>query len=90
MGGGFGRGFGQQQVTPNTYFYDLNAKVTYRPSSRDLVALSFFNGQDDLDNSRISNNNSFGPRFGGNLNFNFRQENTDQTNWGSSAKWSRR
>lgn len=91
--GNFGRAFGQQQVQPNTYFYDLNGKLTYRPSDKDLVSLSFYNGQDNLDNSRNIDNSVFGGRFGGNLNFDFQSENTDLTewgNWGSSVKWSRR
>ena len=37
-----GRLFGQQEVQPNSYFYDLNAKVTYRPTGRDVIALSFY------------------------------------------------
>jgi len=88
--------FGQQQVQPNSYFYDLNAKISYRPTSKDIISLSFFNGQDDLDNSRITDNNSFGGfgRFGGgNLDFDFTRNSIDLTqwgNWGSSFKWSRR
>ncbi len=99
QGGGGGRGgpggrFGFQEVKPNSYFYDLNAKVTYRPSSDDVISLSFFNGQDNLDNSRNTDNSSFGGRFGGgNGNINFQSNNTDLTNWGNwgaSAKWSHR
>lgn len=85
--------FGQQEVQPNTYFYDLNAKVTYRPSAKDVLSLSFYNGQDDLDNSRNTDNNAFNRPGGGNLDFSFERESTDLTkwgNWGSSAKWSRR
>ncbi len=99
QGGGGGRGgpggrFGFQEVKPNSYFYDLNAKVTYRPSTDDVISLSFFNGQDNLDNSRNTDNSSFGGRFGGgNGNINFQSNNTDLTNWGNwgaSAKWSHR
>lgn len=93
-GGGRGGRFGFQEVKPNSYFYDLNAKVTYRPSKDDVISLSFFNGQDNLDNSRNTDNNSFGGRFGGgNANINFQSNNTDLTNWGNwgaSAKWSHR
>lgn len=91
--GGAGGRFGLQEVQPNSYFYDLNAKVTYRPTAEDRLSISFFNGQDNLDNSRNIDNNSFGGRFGGNLNFNFQSNNTDLTNWGNwgtSAKWSHR
>ena len=98
QGRGGGR-FGQQQVQPNSYFYDLNAKVTYRSSDKDILSLSFYNGQDNLDNSRNFDQNSlgggFGGRFGGggNANLTFQSNNTDLTNWGnwgSSLKWSHR
>jgi hypothetical protein len=77
-GNGFNR---RNQQKPESYFYDLNAKVTYNPTKRDIVSLSFFHGEDVLDNSR----ESFGSAFmGGSI--------TDRTNWGnvgSSLKWSR-
>lgn len=85
--------FGQQEVQPNTYFYDLNGKVTYRPSKKDVLSISIFNGQDDLDNSRNTDNRAFPGFSGGNADFEFQRNSTDLTkwgNWGSSAKWSRR
>lgn len=85
--------FGQQQVQPSSYFYDLNAKVTYRPSKKDILSVSFFNGQDNLDNSRLSDDSAFRRPGGEALNFNFERNSIDLTNWGnwgSSAKWSRR
>ncbi len=91
---GFGRRGGQQQTSPNSYFYDLNAKVSYRPSSKDLVSFSFYNGQDDLDNSRSNDQNDFGPPRGGvEPDFTFERTATDLTqwgNWGASLKWSRK
>ena len=95
--GPLGRGgFGQQTAQPNSYFYDLNAKVTYRLGSNDIFSLSFYNGEDDLDNSRRTDSNSFGGfgRFGGgNNNFSFNSDNVDLSNWGNvgtSLKWSRK
>ena len=88
--------FGVAEVQPNSYFYDLNAKLSYQPSEKDILAISFYNGQDDLDNSRITDNNSFGGFGGfggGNSNFNFVSDNIDLTqwgNWGASLKWSRK
>ncbi len=82
--------FGQQAVEPSSYFYDLNAKTTYRPTSKDILSLSFYNGQDNLDNSRDSDDSAFGDRP---VNFNFNRESTDLTkwgNWGGAMKWSRR
>jgi hypothetical protein len=80
--GGLGGRFNQRnQEKPKSYFYDLNAKLTYNPTKRDIVSLSLFNGEDVLDNSRESFGSSF---MSGSI--------TDKTNWGntgSSLKWSR-
>jgi len=89
---GIGGRFGQQEVQPNTYFFDLNAKATYRPNDKDVFSLSFYSGKDDLDNSRNIDQSAFASRFI-NLNFSFDQQSTDLTewgNWGTSAKWSRK
>jgi hypothetical protein len=83
----FARQFGGASVS--SYFYDVNAKVTWKPNKKDVFSLSFYNGADKLDNS-------IQPRlpsgFGGG-NFNINIGTTDLTNWGntgSSLKWSRR
>jgi hypothetical protein len=79
MGGG--RFNSQNQEKPASYFYDLNAKLTYNPTKKDIVSLSFFNGEDNLDNSREGFGSS---AMSGSL--------TDKTEWGnvgSSLKWSR-
>ncbi|GAA5219456.1 TonB-dependent receptor [Membranihabitans marinus] len=88
-----GRRFAQQEVQPTTYFYDLNAKISYRFSDDDILSLSFYNGEDNLDNSRNVDQNSFNRFFGDNSALTFNQENTDLTNWGnygSSLKYSHR
>ena len=88
---GIGARFGQQEVQPNTYFFDLNAKTTYRPNDKDVFSLSFYSGKDDLDNSRNIDQSAFA-RFV-DIDFSFEQQRTDLTewgNWGTSAKWSRR
>ena len=74
-----------EQTTPNTYFYDLNGKVTYRSDVGDVISWSIYNGQDNLDNSRDMNR-SFG---GTSMN----SEINDLTSWGNigySLKWSRK
>jgi hypothetical protein len=80
-GGGPGGRFNQRtQQKPASRFHDLNAKLTYNPTKRDIVSLSFFNGEDILDNSRESFGSSY---LSGSI--------TDKTNWGnvgSSLKWS--
>ncbi|MDR2680297.1 MAG: TonB-dependent receptor [Tannerella sp.] len=81
MGGGGGRFNMRNQQKPESYFYDLNAKLTWNATKRDIVSFSFFNGEDILDNSRESFGSSY---MSGSI--------TDKTNWGnvgSSLKWSR-
>jgi ferric enterobactin receptor len=85
-GGGF-RGRAQQQTQATSYFYDLNGKFTYRPTSRDIISLSIFNGTDKLDNS--SNPSASTLASGRSFNIN----TTDLTkygNFGSSLKHSRK
>ncbi len=74
----------KEQTTPNTYFYDLNGKVSYRSDAGDIISWSIYNGQDNLDNSN-DNSRSFG-------GFSMSSEVNDLTSWGnigSSLKWSR-
>ena len=88
--GGLGGGrFNQQNITvnPNFYFYDVNTKLTYRPSSKDVLALSFYNGKDHLDKSR----DPFAG-VGADVAENVQSDLFDLTNWGNigvSGKWSR-
>lgn len=42
------------------YFYDVNAKVILRPTSRDLIELSHYSGEDILDIFRDRNNDGNG------------------------------
>ncbi|MEG2945370.1 MAG: TonB-dependent receptor [Bacteroidales bacterium] len=86
-GGGMGApgGFSQKNKTSDyqSYFYDVNAKLTYRPSIRDIISVSFYKGADDLDNSFNPSGNRGGASFS--------IDNSDQTAWGNtgaSMKWS--
>jgi len=73
----------------SSYFYDLNSKLTYRPSDKDVVSFSLFNGTDNLDNSvKIDV-----PASGGGMGRSMGSDNSDLTeygNLGTSLKWSRR
>ena len=42
--------------SPIFYFYDLNAKLTFKPTSKDVISASLYSGADDLDNSRFQRN----------------------------------
>jgi ferric enterobactin receptor len=87
IGTGPGRRYSQSDAI-TSYFYDLNGKFTYRPSDKDIISLSVFNGTDKLDNSFASNIPSFGQ-----FNANFSMNSVDLTSYGnigSSLKWSRK
>lgn len=85
--GGFRNQFGNASVS--SYFYDVNAKATWKPNKKDVFSFSLYNGADDLDNSiRPQLPSGFG---GGGRSLNL--EITDLTKWGntgSSLKWSRK
>lgn len=88
FGGNSGGGRpGRQMETsePKSYFYDLNGKISYKPTTKDIVSLSFFNGKDVLDNSREINRS-----FGGNAVTGGINDLTNWGNWGTSLKWSRK
>jgi hypothetical protein len=85
LGAGMGgRFFREAEVT--SYFYDLNGKFTFRPSEKDIISLSLFNGTDKLDNS--TSGMPMGP-----FNAGFTNTSVDLTSYGnigSSLKWSRK
>lgn len=91
-GGGLGRGFQQNTVEPTFYFYDLNAKLTYNPSEKDIIALSLYQGADDLDNSRTAENAFSGGGGNNTVERIITNETEDVLNWGnrsSSLRWAR-
>ncbi len=82
-GGGGGRRASSQQSQPTSYFYDLNGKFTYRPTDKDIISLSIYNGADKLDNSSGSTGT------GGRGSFSI-TDLTKYGNIGGSLKWSRK
>jgi ferric enterobactin receptor len=83
--GGSGR---MQTITqqPSFYFYDLNSKLTWKLNERNQFALSFYNGKDNLDNSRDMN---MGFGFPGSSSTSS-TERTDIAGWGNagfSGQW---
>lgn len=94
QGGRRGGGrFAQTAVEPSFFFHDINGKISYRLSDKDILAISVYNGADNLDNSRDLNSTNLG--FGGGQNTNdvgFNNSTNDLTvwgNWGTSMKWGR-
>ncbi len=89
-GGGLPGGGPDFTTTVKSFFYDLNGKVTFKPSEKDVISASVFNGTDDLDNSQeLSSNGIRGPG-GGSLSFSSTTKDvTTYGNTGLSLKWSR-
>lgn len=84
-GGRFGSMF---ESDPSSYFYDLNAKAEIFVSTKDTFSLSFYNGKDDLDNSRIMNT----PSRMADRGMTMEGEVIDITDWGNtglSFQWER-
>jgi ferric enterobactin receptor len=94
-GGGGRFGAFSQNQTAASYFYDLNSKLTFRPSKKDIISLSLYNGTDDMDNSSSSSFGGGGGPFGGGGGgalAGLRSSTNDVSSWGNtggSFKWSR-
>lgn len=83
-GGPGGPGGADFNTQAKSFFYDLNAKFSYRPTSKDIISLSFFNGTDKIDNG--FENSGLGGNESNSMSV------TDLTNYGnlgSSLRWSR-
>lgn len=81
------------KINARAYFYDLNGKYTYRPTSNDIISLSIFNSFDKMNNSISETSDDFEKLTGVTLNEKFSTKITDITHWGnlgSSFKWSKR
>jgi len=90
--GGNGGRVAQAEVEPSFFFHDINGKISYRPSDKDIIAISVYNGADNLDNSRDVNSNNLGFGGGQNGDVAFVNSTNDLTiwgNWGTSLKWGR-
>lgn len=81
--------FNNSTQNTKSFFYDLNTKITWRPTNKDAISLSVYNGNDHLDNSITPSI----PGFLQNSGRAFGLEVTDVTGWGNtgaSLKWSRK
>ncbi|WP_243348477.1 TonB-dependent receptor [Parabacteroides sp. FAFU027] len=90
-GGGPGGGHAPNETNATSYFYDTNSKITWRPSSKDILSFSTYNGKDYLDNA-FSPGGMGGPPPGKSSITSMSMTNTDNTQWGNtgiSLKWSR-
>lgn len=75
------------ESTVKSYFYDINSKLTFRPTEKDILSLSFFNGNDKLDNGVEFD--ASGMMANMNVNFNI-TDLTSYGNTGTSLKWGRK
>ncbi len=77
------------EFQPKFYYYDLNSKLTFNLTSKDLFTLSFYNGKDNLDKSHNNSDVSM-PDIGSDLTSQLKI--TDINKWGNtgiSGKWAR-
>ena len=81
-------GFQQNQTQPSFYFYDLNTKFSYKPSDKDIISVSVYNGEDNLDSSR-ENQNTFGSGTEERTINSDIEDLLNWGNWGSSVRWAR-
>lgn len=74
-------------LRPDFHFYDINAKASYNISNRDVLSLTLYNGQDNLDA------NFEAIERGPNNNIRSIQEVQENANWGNTGiglNWSRK
>ena len=81
-------GFQQNETQPSFYFYDLNTKFSYKPSDKDIISVSVYNGKDNLDSSR-QNQNTFGSGTEERTINSDIEDLLNWGNWGSSVRWAR-
>ncbi|MEE9371797.1 MAG: TonB-dependent receptor [Saprospiraceae bacterium] len=80
-----------QEFDPDFNFYDFNGKISYQPSDKDVLTLSYYGGKDFLDESRDLNADIPTGRDESEnrlLSIDI-QSKTDWGNSGTSLKWSR-
>lgn len=74
-------------IEPDFYFFDFNSKLSFNPTEKDVIALSYYSGADHLvEFNDITVERGMGPTILINLDV---DENSDWGNRGVSAKWSR-
>lgn len=85
--------FGGRSAQANSYFYDVNGKITIKATERDIISLSFLDGTDYLDNSPKFGMPK-GPGGGGNESgLSIKMSNSDYTEYGNiggSGRWARK
>ena len=83
-----------EDIEPEFNFYDLNGKLTYRPSSKDVISMSYYSGRDNLN---IDANRQYpeiveDPDAGFEYTVDVDWRVDDDSNWGNngfSTRWGR-
>ncbi len=73
-------------IQPDFYFYDVNAKLTFKPSKKDILSLSLYSGKDNLSGENSNAQVNFNPPQS------FSDKLTENTRWGNnglSLRWGR-
>ncbi|MBT3229814.1 MAG: TonB-dependent receptor [Candidatus Marinimicrobia bacterium] len=88
-GGGMGSGAMQASVVPSFYYFDVNSKLTLKPTTQDKINFSLYSGRDYLDKSQEmamqgSLRNSESSQFNTRVDENY----TDWGNLGASLRYS--
>ena len=76
---------------PKFNFYDLNAKLSYKPSKNDLITISFYSGEDNLIETSDTRRYQY-PNVGDIDEIEIRGDLDRISRWGNngySLKWSR-
>ena len=88
FGGGRRGGALQQEIIPIFYFFDLNSKLSFNPTKKDLVTFSFYAGRDYLDKSRdLQIEGGFRNLGGTEFDTRIDENLTDWGNIAGSARW---
>lgn len=73
-------------IQPDFYFFDLNSKLSFNPTEKDVLSISYYTGADHL----VEFNDVNLEQFGGAVLLDLEvDETTDWGNRGISGKWSR-
>ena len=91
--GGFPGMPGNSDSGPKSYFYDINGKITWNVTPRDILSVSVFNGTDFLDNTPAFGFGGGGPGGGFGGGGSLSMDNSDYTrygNFGLSGRWTRK
>ena len=74
-------------IEPDFYFFDFNSKLSFNPTDKDVIALSYYSGADHLvEFNDVTIERGMNPTILINLDV---DENSDWGNQGLSGKWSR-